>query len=216
MISDLGLIDYEDALRIQKEWVARRRLQEIEDSCLIAEHPAVFTIGRAGSLDHVLTPEDILRNAGIRVIPVDRGGDVTFHGPGQLVIYPIIDLSRKVMDLHRHLRDLEEVAIRLLGEYSVAGSRIAGKTGVWVDGAKISSAGIAARNWITYHGLSINVNVDLSFFSMIYPCGMKDVKVTSLKAILKREVSMSEAKARTARHIEDIFGVRQEAYARTS
>ena len=194
MIIDLGLIDYEDAYRIQKELVQRRRLGEIDDTLIIAEHRPVFTIGRAGSRENLLADEKLLAERGIKVLSVDRGGDITFHGPGQLIAYPVIDLASKFTDLHRYLRRLEDVVIEFLSRYSVPAVRSNGKTGVWVGGRKIASIGIGAANWITYHGLSINVNVDLGFFSMIHPCGFKNIEMESLARILGKNIDMEQAK----------------------
>ncbi len=194
MILDLGMIDYEAALKFQRELVCKRRVQEIDDCVLIVEHPPVFTIGRSGSRQNLLVGEEYLSEKGINVVDVDRGGDITFHGPGQLVSYPIIDLKERIKDLHNYLRDLEEVAIGFLKKYDVIGNRIKDATGVWVGDRKIAFIGIAAKDWVTYHGMSVNVNTNLEFFSMINPCGMKNIKVTSLKEILRREIPMYEAK----------------------
>jgi lipoate-protein ligase B len=136
---------------------------------------------------------------------VDRGGDITFHGPGQVVFYPIVDLGVRGGDLHRYMRDLEEAAINFLSIYSVAGARVAERTGVWVSGRKIASIGIAARTWITYHGISININVDLKWFSMINPCGIKDIKATSLAELLGEEIDMECAKREALRQLSAIF-----------
>ena len=206
MILDLGTIDYEDALKIQHGLVNQRRLGIISDSILILEHPPVFTIGRSGSRENLLADESALIQKGIKVIDADRGGDITFHGPGQIVSYPILDLKNRSMDLHRYLRDLEEVAISFLKIYGVRGSRKKEATGVWVDESKIVSIGIAAKDWITYHGLSVNVNVDTGFFSMINPCGFKDLKVTSLKDILSRRLPMREAKDKLLDELKNMFG----------
>lgn len=194
MVYDLGLIDYEEAYRIQKDFVARRKRGDIDDSVILCEHRSVFTIGRSGKKKNLLVSEKALNEKGIKVLNVDRGGDITFHGPGQLVAYPILDLNLRGMGLHSYLRSLEEAAIRFLSYYSILGERLNGRTGVWVGGKKIASIGICASNWITYHGLSININVDLRFFSMIRPCGLKDIEVTSLGRILERYVMMQEAK----------------------
>ncbi|MDD5428587.1 MAG: lipoyl(octanoyl) transferase LipB [Candidatus Omnitrophica bacterium] len=207
MILDLGLIDYEECYRIQKDLVRKRRLGEIEDSLIIAEHNEVFTIGRVGDENNVLVPNDMLFAGSLKVLRVDRGGDVTFHGPGQIVAYPVISLKDPARDLHSYLRDLEEAAIRFLGDYAVCAERIKGKTGVWVSGRKIASVGIGASNWVTFHGLSVNVNCDLSFFSMINPCGMDDVEMASLARIKGQPIKMDEAKRRLLTHLKDILGL---------
>ncbi|MFA4981412.1 MAG: lipoyl(octanoyl) transferase LipB [Candidatus Omnitrophota bacterium] len=212
MILDLGLIDYEAACRIQKEFVARRKSGCIEDSIVLAEHKAVFTIGRTGLSENLLEREDVLRESGIKVIRVDRGGDITFHGPGQLVIYPIVDLKSRGRDMHKYMRDLEEAAIRALRDYAVFGERIHSKTGVWIGEKKIASVGVGASNWITFHGISLNIDCDLSFYNMINPCGMKGVKMTSLGAILNRGVAMDGAKERVIPYFIDIFGIEGQRY----
>jgi lipoyl(octanoyl) transferase len=205
MILDLGLIDYEEAYRVQKELVARRRLGEIDDTIILAEHRPVFTIGRSGSRANLLADEKLLDQRGIKVLSVDRGGDITFHGPGQIVAYPVIDLKPKFRDLHRYMRCLEEAVIVFMGSYSVAAVRAPGKTGVWALGRKVASIGIGASDWVTYHGVSININVDLTFFSMIHPCGMKDVEMDSLGRILGKSVDMDEARRRFLSSFNRIF-----------
>lgn len=209
MILDLGVIDYSEALKIQYELVNKRRLDEIADSVLIVEHLPVFTIGRGGSRKNLLVTEEYLGKQGISVIDVDRGGDITFHSPGQLVVYPILDLKKRTKDLHKYLRDLEEVVISFLRKYTVTGIRIAGATGVWGRDKKIASIGIAAKDWITYHGLSVNINNDTRFFSMINPCGMEGLKVTSLKEVLGREIHQDPAKRILLGEFNRIFGIEE-------
>lgn len=207
MILDLGRIDFEECYRLQKDLVRRRRAGEAEDSILFAEHNEVFTIGRTGSENNLLVPYEALLQEGLKVLRIDRGGDVTFHGPGQLVVYPVIDLKGSGRDLHRHLRDLEELAIRFLKDYSIDAERVSGKTGAWVSGKKIASVGVGASGWITYHGLSININCDLRYFSMINPCGMKKVEMTSLERIKGSPAEMAEVRQRVESHSKDIFGL---------
>ncbi len=205
MLLDLGLIDFEECYRLQRELVRKRRAGEIEDSALLAEHNEVFTIGRTGSDDNLLVGTETLLADGLKVLRIDRGGDVTFHGPGQLMVYPVIDLKRSCMDLHQYLRGLEELAIRFLKDYSVEAQRVPEKTGVWVRGRKIASVGVGASGWVTYHGLSININCDLRYFSMINPCGMKDVRMTSLEMIKGAPLEMSGVRKNVANHLRDIF-----------
>ncbi|MDP3791380.1 MAG: lipoyl(octanoyl) transferase LipB [Candidatus Omnitrophota bacterium] len=207
MILDLGIIDYTEALKMQRELVSKLRLGEISDSVMVVEHPSVFTIGRSGSRKNLLAKEDELAAKGIKVIDVDRGGDITFHSPGQLVVYPIIDLRKRIKDLHRYLRDMEEVAINFLQKYGVKGIRIDGATGVWVSDKKIASIGISAKDWVTCHGLSININNDTAFFSMINPCGIKGLKITSLKELLRQEVPLSSAKRILLDEFGKVFGI---------
>lgn len=209
MVLDLGVIDYDDALKLQRELVNKRRSGQINDSLLIVEHPPVFTIGRSGSRNNLLAKEGYLSSRSIKVISVDRGGDITFHSPGQLVIYPIIDLKERARDLHRYLRDLEEVGIKFLQRYSVSGNRVAGSTGVWVLDKKIASIGIAAKDWVTYHGMGLNVNNKLKFFSMINPCGIKGLRMTSLQEVLGQEIPMNLAKKALLNEFNRVFGIEE-------
>lgn len=196
MVIDLGLSDYHTAYMRQMELVAKRKLGEVDDSVIITEHHPVFTLGRAGRKENFLADDVALSGKGIEVVSVDRGGDITFHGPGQLILYPVIDLRARGRDLHRYLRDLESVIISFLNTYGVIAERVKGKTGVWVGSKKIASIGIGTTNWITYHGASVNIDVELAYFSMINPCGMKDVAMTSLSAVTGSAVSMREAAGR--------------------
>ncbi|MBI5143828.1 MAG: lipoyl(octanoyl) transferase LipB [Candidatus Omnitrophica bacterium] len=213
MILDLGLVDYEESYALQKELVGKVRSGQIEDSAIIAEHRAVFTIGRTGKKENLLAGEEALRDADIKFLNVDRGGDITFHGPGQIVLYPVIDLKNRGRDLHRYLRDLEGLAMSFLKDYSVSGDRVEGRTGVWVGDKKIAFIGIAATDWITYHGLSVNINVDLKYFSMIRPCGLEGVEIVSLNEILNRDIDMAEAKERLIQRFSNIFQAGERDYA---
>lgn len=215
MIMDLGLIDYREAYEIQREFVRRRKFGEMEDSVILAEHPAVFTLGRRGSKNNLLVSEESLREKGIMVLRVDRGGDITFHGQGQLIVYPIIDLKHRVMDMHLYLRDLEELALGVLKEYGISAWRCAGRTGVWASGGKIASIGIAATDWVTYHGLSINVDVHLGFFAMINPCGMRSAAATSMEKVSGRDIVMDDVKGFCVRHAKNIFGIGGDRIAKT-
>lgn len=207
MIIDLGLIDYEEAYEKQKRLVQKRIAGEIGDSALLAEHRAVYTIGRLGRMENLLEDAEELRARGVKVLRVNRGGDITFHGPGQLVIYPIIDLKNRGRDIHRYLRDLEEIAIRCLREYAVFSDRSAGRTGVWVGDRKIASVGVGVANWVTFHGLSLNVDCDLGFFKAIFPCGLRNAVMTSLAAVLNRPVSVEEVKDKIVPYARNIFGI---------
>jgi len=213
MIIDLGLIDYEECYAIQKELVAKRRLGLIDESLIVAEHNPVFTVGRSGSIENLLADESELLARGIKVLRVDRGGDITFHGPGQIVVYPIVDLKRRGRDLHIYMRDLEEAVINFLKAYSVASNRIPGRTGVWVGQAKIAFIGVASSGWVTYHGLSVNIDVDRSYFSMINPCGLKGLTVTGLKEVLGRPVDISQVRNDLIEECSRIFGVDKDDYA---
>ena len=211
MIYDLGTIDYQNCRAIQRELVDKRKSDEIGDVVILAEHQAVFTIGRSGSRDNLLVTEDYLKEMGVSVVNADRGGDITFHGPGQLVVYPIVDLKKRYRDLHRYLRDLEDVCINFLSEYQVAGHRIAGRTGVWVDNKKIAFIGIGSSNWVTFHGLSININTGLDYFSMMRPCGLRGIEITSLSEIMRMKIDMESAKQKVIRQLGSVFAKRIEA-----
>ena len=182
---------YRDAHARQLEWVTARQRGERYDALLLVEHPHVITVGRRqGAVANLLRPGDV------EVIEVERGGDVTYHGPGQVVIYPIIALREGERDLHRFLRNLEEAMIRALARFDLAGEREAGKTGVWVAGArKIASIGIACRKWVTFHGLALNVSTDLSYFARIQPCGFSASVMTSMSAELGQDVALPPVKA---------------------
>lgn len=205
MIVDLGIVDYEKAYAVQRDLIARRRLKEVEDSLIIAEHNAVITVGRSGRKrvrENLLVEEEILGEYGIRVLEVDRGGDITLHAPGQLVVYPIIDLKGKSKDLRIYMRRLEGAAMDCLKHFGIPSFRVPQRTGVWFAAdRKIASIGIAATDWITYHGLSLNVNIDLEYFSMIKICGYRDVKATSMKEVLRKGLDIEEVKVRMVRDL---------------
>lgn len=205
MVIDLGKVDYEYSYKLQREMVTRRRFGEIEDSVILAEHNSVFTFGRSGGKSDLRVDEGYLMQKGVKVLGVDRGGSITYHGPGQIVIYPIIKLTDGWRDLHKYMRSLEEVVIRFLGRYSVSSGREAGKTGVWVSGKKIASVGVSVSNWITYHGVSININPAMEYFDMIYPCGLRGIKMASLSGICGKDIPLQEAKDLIISDFESIF-----------
>lgn len=205
MVVDLGLTDFDTAYGRQMELVARRKLSEIDDSVIITEHLPVITLGRSGRRSNILVSDALLKERGIKVVDADRGGDVTFHGPGQLVLYPVIDLKARGRDLHRYLRDLESVVINFLNGYGVIAGRIKGMTGVWVGGRKIASIGVGTTGWVTYHGSSVNIDMDLGYFSMIHPCGMRDVTMTSLAAVTGARIAMREASERLLASFMRVF-----------
>ncbi len=205
MIMDLGLIDYEECYKIQREMVTRRKLGEIEDSLILAEHNSVFTTGRSGGRDNLRVDESYLRQKGIKVVGVDRGGNITFHGPGQLVIYPIIKLIEGWRDLHKYMRNLEDMVIKFFDRYSIHAGREIGKTGVWVSGKKVASIGVSVSSWITYHGVSVNIKPEMGFFDMIYPCGLRGVEMASLSSLSGRDVPMKEAKEHIVSDFDSVF-----------
>jgi lipoyl(octanoyl) transferase len=191
IIRDLGLIDFTDALALQERLAAGVADGTEPETLLLLEHPPVYTIGSGGNLGNVLDPA-------IEVIRTSRGGDVTWHGPGQLVGYPIVDLGRRGRDLHRWLRFLEEVLIRVTAAYGVSARRVPGKTGVWTDSGKIAAIGVGVRRWVTMHGCALNVTPDLAAFTAINPCGFPACPVTSLARESGQWIEMAEVKSRTA------------------
>lgn len=194
-VIDLGLIDYASAYRKQKEVLEERKCGAIGDILIIAEHHPVFTLGRTGSRDNLLVDKEVLEKRNLELIEVDRGGDITFHGPGQVVLYPIIDLKERSADLHKYIRNLESIIIDFLAGFSIEGERVPGASGVWVKGKKIGFVGIGASHWITFHGFTVNINTSLSFFSMIASCGIKGIEITSLSRILGKSIDIEEAKS---------------------
>ena len=203
-VRDLGLIPYAEALALQSNLVERRRAGEIPDQLLLLQHPHIITLGTASSRSHVLADEAKRRVLGIDLIEVGRGGDVTYHGPGQLVAYPILDLKPDRKDVHRYLRDLEAVLVHTLDEMGIRGEPIPDLTGVWVEGRKIGAIGVrVSSGWITSHGFALNVSNDLSYFETIVPCGIQDVSVTSISQELGRQVGVT-----------DILGVVSEAFSK--
>jgi lipoate-protein ligase B len=199
-VIDWGQLSYGPALARQERAVGGR----LEGNFLV-EHSPVITFGRAGKIEHLLASKEELTRRGVELFHITRGGDVTFHGPGQLVAYLIADLTERGRDLHRFLRELEQAVIDFLTKYHLKGERIPGKTGVWVGGKKICAMGVAVRNWITFHGLALNVSTSLDYFSLIVPCGLAD-PVTSLEIELKERADFEKAKERLADSIATVFG----------
>ena len=183
---DLGRIAYRDALDLQRRAVSARASNETGDRIYFCEHEPVLTLGRASHAESLRASTELLRARGVDVVPVERGGDITYHGPGQIVAYPILALSDlpSGRDLHRYLRDLEEVLIGTLGGYGIRAGRRPPYTGVWVGDRKVAAIGVAVRRWITFHGFALNVDPDLSHFDWIHPCGIRDLGVTSMRELL--------------------------------
>jgi lipoate-protein ligase B len=191
---DLGLIEYSKAWDFQKDICAQVKENRLESAVIVCSHPPVITLGRAVKIPQLKLSEPELRQKGIQVYATDRGGDVTYHGPGQLVIYPICNLTYFKRDIHLFLRKLEDVVMQVLLEFGIGCRNRSGLTGVWVGNEKIASLGIAVKNWITYHGVSINIkHKDLENFAFIRPCGM-DIYMTSMESVLQREISLQEVK----------------------
>ncbi|MBV6404142.1 MAG: Octanoyltransferase [Flavobacteriales bacterium] len=223
---DLGPIDYAAAWALQKELFEGTVAIKLEnrsrpadgqrptrDHLLFCEHPHVYTLGKSGRQDHLLLDEQGLREKGVHFFPIDRGGDITYHGPGQLVVYPIFDLDHHFTDIHRFLRTLEEAVIGTLEAFGIRAGRIDGLTGVWLDAddparaRKICAFGIRASRWVTMHGLAFNVNTDLAYFGHIVPCGIADKGVTSLARELGGPVDMEQVKQRMKLELADLFDV---------
>jgi lipoate-protein ligase B len=205
-LHDLGLTRYADALAHQRELQAQRKAGEIEDTLLLTEHRPVFTLGRFADGGNLLVPEAALPARGIEYVRVERGGDITYHGPGQLVAYPILDLTAFGRDVHRYIRGLEETAIRLLAGYGVQGERRRGTPGVWVGPRKIASVGVHIGRWVTMHGIAINIDMDLSPFELINPCGLAGMEMTSIAQELARPIPVADAKARFPGIFGEVFG----------
>jgi lipoyl(octanoyl) transferase len=202
---DWGRTEYQDALERQRALVDRRRAGSAPDTLILTEHAAVYTIGRRkGAEQHLVWNQAQLEAQGVSVIRSNRGGDITYHGPGQIVGYPIMSLQQR-RDLHAYLRDLEEVVIRTLSHFGLDTARRAGKTGIWLDERKICAIGVAVRTWITYHGFALNVNPDMHHFSGIIPCGITDGTVTSMQAELAQPVDMTAVKACLAVEFQKVF-----------
>lgn len=202
----IGRIGYRDSWTLQREAVADRRAGRIPDTLLLLEHPPVITLGRAGSEDHLLGSDRELAERGVELVPTDRGGDITFHGPGQIVGYSIVDLDRRGRDLHRYLRDLESVLLLALSEFGIRADRAPGLTGVWVGDAKVAAIGIRVSRWIAHHGFALNVDTDLSYFDLIVPCGIADRGVTSMAALAAGPIDRRGVEDALARAFDRVFG----------
>jgi lipoyl(octanoyl) transferase len=230
LVADLGALPFTDALELQRA-VARARISGAvaEDVLLLVEHPPVVTLGRASKAHHLVASPEALAARGVELHEAERGGDVTFHGPGQLVGYPVIDLKRHKRDLHWYLRQVEEALIRALAGVGVAGERSPGYTGVWVGGRpegdadggggaplrKIASIGVHARDWVTWHGFALNVTTDLDYFDLIVPCGIAGVTMTSVAAERHPEpVDAARVRVAVADAFAEVFGLVPERIAR--
>jgi lipoyl(octanoyl) transferase len=203
----LGRVPYADALALQKQLVEERRNGRIGDVLLLVEHPHVLTLGVRGDggRSHILATPDVLDSRGVDIHETGRGGDITYHGPGQLVGYPIIDLKPDRCDVHRYVRDLEEVLIRVAADYGLTGERVAGLTGVWIGGEKVAAIGVRIARWITSHGFALNVTTDLDYFNLIVPCGIADRGVTSLSKLIGRPIDRREAEDRVIQRFSEVF-----------
>jgi len=207
-IYELGTVPYEKALEYQENLLAKRIAEEIQDSLILLEHPPTITTGRKGNTENLLVREEYLKKHGISFVHASRGGDITFHGPGQIVGYPILNLKNHEMDIRKHLRSIEEVIIRTLGDFEIEGRRIDGVTGVWVKRSKIASIGIAIRKWVTHHGFALNVTTNLDYFELILSCGITDVRITSIGSWLgnEEEVKMDDVTRSVIKNFMGVFG----------
>ena len=202
----LGLVPYEEALDLQKVLVEARRAGRVSNLLILLQHPPVITLGvRRDSRSHVTASEGQLAMHGIEVHEAGRGGDVTYHGPGQIVGYPILDLRPDRCDVHRYVRDLEEVMIRVCADYGVAAQRVSGLSGAWVGTEKIGAVGVRISRWVTSHGFAFNVNTRLEDFQLIVPCGITDRGVTSLGKLLGQNLSIEEVEDRFIRRFAEVF-----------
>jgi len=218
LITDLGLISYTDACALQQRLVAERKVGAIDDVLLLCEHPHVITLGRNANRSNLLASEHVLRQKNVELQPTNRGGDITYHGPGQIVGYPILNLGNIKRDVGWYVRTLEEAMIRASADFGVAAYRIPGKTGIWVQPApteeKLAAIGVHISRWITSHGFAYNVATDLRYFDLIVPCGIPNRKATSLEKLLKRSVSLADVKPRLSCHLADLFSLDAKAVSR--
>lgn len=221
-IQDLGLKDYKETWDYQEKLfkeiidikIQNRRgnsQNPTPNHFLFVEHPHVFTLGKSGDMENLLVDEKKLKEKGAKFYKINRGGDITYHGPGQIVGYPILDLDNFFTDIHKYLRLLEEMVILTLADYGLKGERSKGETGVWLDvgtpfARKICAMGVRASRWVTMHGFALNINTDLGYFDLMIPCGIKDKAVTSLNIELgRKEIAMDEVKQKLLKHFEELF-----------
>ncbi len=208
---DLGLMGYAEAYALQKRVVAARKAGAIEDVLLLCQHPHAITLGRSGKRENLLASEQVLRQKGVEFHATDRGGDITYHGPGQIVGYPILDLGAIRRDVVWYVRMLEEAMIRATAEFGIAAARVSGKTGIWVRAGnseeKLAAIGVHISRWVTSHGFAYNVSTDLRYFDLIVPCGIAGGRATSLEKLLGRSVEEKEVASRIARHLGELFAL---------
>jgi lipoyl(octanoyl) transferase len=208
---NLGLIGYAEAYALQKRVVAARKANVIDDVLLFCENPHVITQGRNGKREHLLASERVLQQKGVEYFETSRGGDVTYHGPGQIVGYPLLNLATIKRDVVWYVRMLEEVMIRATADFGLPSYRVPGKTGIWIEAGateeKLGAIGVHISRWVTSHGFAYNVSTDLRYFDLIVPCGIADRKATSLEKALGRAVSLPEARSRLEHHFGEVFGL---------
>jgi lipoyl(octanoyl) transferase len=207
VVEQLGRVEYAEALELQRQRVVQRKAGKIPDTLLLLEHPHVYTLGRNAKRQHLLAPVERLQALEALVFEIDRGGDITYHGPGQLVGYPIFDLTQHRRDLAWYMRMLEEVSIAVAADFGLRAGRMAGAPGVWVGDAKLVAMGVHVARWITSHGFAFNVNTDLGYFDWIIPCGLPGKGATSLERLLGHRVEMKTVIERVIRHFAGVFGL---------
>jgi lipoyl(octanoyl) transferase len=236
LVVDLGLVEYGAAWELQRRVATARKAGAIPDALLLCEHPHVITLGRSGKISNLRAPNEMLRRMGVSFFETNRGGDITYHGPGQLVGYPILNLGEIRRDVGWYVRSLEEAMIRATAEFGVASRRVSGRTGVWVgvaagsaaekeveevkeaeevnDEEKLAAIGVHLSRWVTSHGFAYNVSTDLRYFDLIVPCGIARKRATSLEKLLGRRIEMKEAAARITARFGEIFGLDPRACSR--
>jgi len=207
IVEQLGVVSYADALRLQQEKVSERKAGTIPDTLLLLEHPHVYTLGRNARREHLLVSPSRLAEMGAELFETDRGGDITYHGPGQLVGYPIFDLTEHRRDLGWYMRSLEEVFIGVARDFGIEAGRVAGAAGVWIGNDKLVAMGIHVSRWVTSHGFAFNVNTNLAYFRSIVPCGLLGRGVTSLEKLLGRRMQMDAVIDRVIEHFGTVFGL---------
>ena len=205
LVCDLGLVDYREGLLLQEKLLNSRKSGAISDVLLLLQHHSVFTIGRSGIAENIIVPRETLVKEGIPVFHTNRGGDVTYHGPGQLVGYPILNLREDGLTAHQYVWNLEEVVIRTLADFGIGGQRVPGRRGVWVGEEKVCALGLRVRGGVSMHGFALNVNTNLKYFSYIIPCGITGVSITSVSKLLGREVEIDEIQKSLLRHFSQVF-----------
>src|SRR4030042_161645 len=215
LIVDLGSVDYQEAWNLQHKIHQAKQAGLLADVLLLLEHPHVFTLGKNAKKENILVPEAVLREQGIDCVSIERGGDVTYHGPGQLLGYPIFFLEALKVGIVDFVDRLEEVMIRVLTSYGLPAQRSSLNRGVWVKEAKLGFVGIAVRRGITLHGFALNVAPKLSYYKMIHSCGLKGVKIVSLSSLLRKSISMEEVKKKTVASFEDVFTLKTEQVSLT-
>src|SRR5579863_4379764 len=233
LVVNLGLVEYSAAWELQRRTAAARKVAAIPDVLLLCEHPHVVTLGRSGKISNLRAPDQVLRQIGVSFFETNRGGDITYHGPGQLGGYPILNLAEIRRDVAWYVRSLEEAMIRATAEFGIASKRVSGRTGVWVDVAagsatenevkemkevkdeeKLAAIGVHLSRWVTSHGFAYNVSTDLRYFDLIVPCGIAGKRATSLEKLLGRRVETKEVAPRIAAHLGEIFGLGPRARGR--